>query len=167
MPEEVLKVRTSDAIDFDVSLQVAEQIGLIQSWLQHEKIGNNLQGCSDTDDTDGNIIFLDRVTSEIFELVLKWCSQLMEASTPMTEWSHTELKNNLFQTILEEAKADDSTMFELIIAADFLNIESLLHAGTNYVAGLITSCNSVEAIRERFHVDVHGEFEEEEYSESI
>ncbi|XP_034481618.1 SKP1-like protein 10 [Drosophila innubila] len=156
---QIVKVRTSDGIDFDVSLQVAEQIGLIQSWLQQERNENNLPSCDDTD--DGNIIFLDRVTSGIFELVLKWCRQLIEVPMPMLGWKHNDDKNNLFQTILNQENADDSTMFELIIAADFLNIESLLHAGTNYVAGLIATCNSVEAIRKRFHVVVHGDFEEE------
>lgn len=155
----MLKVRTSDNIEFDVSLQVAQQIGLIQGWLQHENIENDSPDCEDND--DDNIITLDRVTSNIFAMVLKWCSQLLELPMPMMDWENNHDSNQLFQTILQQHNADDATMFQLIIAANFLNIESLLQAGTNYVAGLIATCNSVEEIRKRLNIAVPADFEEE------
>lgn len=151
---QILKVRTSDGIDFDVSLGVVKQMGLIRSCLEKEDIDNNWKDFDHND--DDNIIYLDRVTSDIFKLVLQWCNQLVEVSVDV--WN---TQTTLFSTILKQQNDNNSTMFELIMAADYLNIESLLEVGTTYVAKLMTECNSIDDISKRFKIVTDVEFEED------
>ncbi|EDV96726.1 SKP1-like protein 11 [Drosophila grimshawi] len=150
------QIRTSDDILFDVNFEVAQQIGLAESWLLHGLRESN----SNSDICDANIVPLDRVSSHIFRLVLKWCQELLSQESTVDERNELQLRETLHR-ILTEANANDSMLFELIIAADYLNIDALLQTGTQYVADVITGCSTIEAIRERWHTMHHGAVEEE------
>ncbi|XP_023174007.1 S-phase kinase-associated protein 1 [Drosophila hydei] len=150
-PSETLQMRTSDGFVFHVSLEVAQQMGMTHSWLQSERVG-----LERSDDDDANIMPLDRVSSEIFRLVLNWCHAMQTIEKPLEPKDKLLQERAIFQNLLTESNANDSTIFELIIAADYLNIESLLQAGTQHVADVINGCDSVEAIRERFNIMYDG-----------
>ncbi|XP_064548946.1 S-phase kinase-associated protein 1 [Drosophila montana] len=156
-PSQALQIRTSDGIVFDVCLEVAQQMGLTHSWLQSER--GDLK-CSDGPDDDANVMPLNRVRSDIFKLVLNWCQAVQTVDAPLEHKEMLLQQRSLFQRILTESNATDSTIFELIIAADYLNIDGLLQAGTQHVADVINGCDSVEAIRERFHIMYEGEIDE-------
>lgn len=153
-PPEMLQMRTSDGVVFDVSLKVAQQMGLTHNWLQTEH--GELRS---SDDDDANIMPLDRVSSEIFKLVLDWCSAVQAAGEPADPKDKLQQQRTIFKDILGESNLSDSTIFELIMAADYLNIEGLLEAGTQHVADVINSCDSVEAIRARFNIMYDGEID--------
>jgi len=47
---------------------------------------------------------------------------------------------------------DDGTLFDLILAANYLDIKGLLDITTTYVARLITDLKTPEEIRKRFNI---------------
>lgn len=155
-----LQIRTSDGVVYNISEQVAQQMGLTQSWLQQERgLGfsdetNAIEAKEvepQEEDDDDKIMPLDRVSSPIFQLVLKWCHSVL----PLGHYSEKvdkDIASTILKDILAEVKASDSDIFELIIAADFLHIEGLLEAGTQHVADLISECESIDAIRKRFNI---------------
>lgn len=153
-----LQIRTSDGIVYNISVAVAEQMGLTQSWLQQERglsssdehIAAEVKAVEEEED-DANVMPLDRVSSPTFQLVLKWCNTVQSLDN-ISEAIDKDIRSSILKSILNEVNASDSDIFELIIAADFLHIEGLLEAGTQYVADLINQCESVEAIRKRFHI---------------
>ncbi|KAH8397526.1 hypothetical protein KR222_008957 [Zaprionus bogoriensis] len=176
---QALQMRTSDGILYNVSVQVAQQMGLTHSWLQQERgptywahgdEANDDDDSVDVDvaagvgidqqlDDDANVMQLDRVSSQIFQLVLKWC-QSAQSLEGLSESVDKDVRATILKGILNEANASDSVIFELIIAADFLHIESLLETGTQHVADLINECESVEAIRKRFNIAYEGDDED-------
>lgn len=167
-----LQIRTSDGIVYNVSVAVAQQMGLTQSWLQQERglsssdehIAAEVKAVEPVEeDDDANIMPLDRVSSPTFQLVLKWCHTVQSLDN-ISEAIDKDIRSSILKSILSEVNASDSDIFELIIAADFLHIEGLLEAGTQYVADLINQCESVEAIRKRFHI-AHDSDDDEEWME--
>ncbi|TDG53195.1 hypothetical protein AWZ03_000010 [Drosophila navojoa] len=151
---EVLEMRTSDGVLFNVSLKLAQQMGLTHNWLQTEH--GELRS---SDDDDANIMPLDRVSSEIFKLVLSWCHAIQGIQRSADEKTRLQQDRDVFDNIIRESNASDATIFELIMAADYLNIEGLLEAGTQHVADVINSCDSVEAIRARFNIMCDSEMD--------
>ncbi|XP_017840764.1 SKP1-like protein 5 [Drosophila busckii] len=152
-----LQVLTSDGKLFDVSAEVSKEIGLTQSWLQQDTGDyiSHLAGdedCAEPDDP--NVLPLDRISAHIFGIIVKWC-EIVAANRHVDYTENCEL----LQHLLNEAHALDSTLFDVIVAADFLNIDSLLQASTKLVADAINACNSVEAIRERFNIPMPDEAE--------
>jgi S-phase kinase-associated protein 1 len=74
------------------------------------------------DDCAKNEIPLPNVTSRILAKVLEYCKKHAEATSPKAKPSETNLK----AWDDEFVKVDQATRFELILAANYLNIKSLL-----------------------------------------
>lgn len=166
----LLQIRTSDGVVYNISEQVAQQMGLTQSWLQQERgLGvsdesnaieaREVKQQNEEDDED-KIMPLDRVSSPIFQLVLKWCHSVLPLGH-FSDMVDKDIASTILKDILTEVKASDSEIFELIIAADFLHIEGLLEAGTQHVADLISKCETIDAIRKRFNIAYDSDEEEE------
>ncbi|XP_060657933.1 uncharacterized protein LOC132792529 [Drosophila nasuta] len=98
------KVRTSDGKIFTLSPSIVEQIGLLRKMQQN------------VEDDEDNIIPLDRISSKVFQLIIKWCNEGLD------------LKN-----------VNRLTVVDLIAAADFLEIPSLVDKATIHIAALLSS----------------------------
>merc|ERR1712023_168989 len=102
-----------------------------------------MMGVEDGDEIDPPepAIPLPAVEGNILELVLKYCNY------------HFENK---------ELKVDDKTLFSLILAANYLDIKSLLDLTCKTVADYIKQCKTPQEIRRRFNIKNDFTPEEEE-----
>ena len=110
------------------------------------------------DDCADNGIPLPNVTSKILSKVIEYCKKHIE--TPKTEdrsSADEELKN--WDT--EFVKVDQATLFDLILAANYLNIKNLLDLTCQTVADMIKG-KTPEEIRKTFNIKNDFTPEEEE-----
>jgi len=97
---------------------------------------------------------LPPVESSILKLVIKYCDYHTINNTDTQEkdkWNHT------FVTDM-----DDNTLFNIILAANYLDIKSLLDLCCKQVANYIKECKTPQEIRRRFNIKNDFTPEEEE-----
>nr|GEX87553.1 SKP1-like protein 1B [Tanacetum cinerariifolium] len=97
--------------------------------------------CADT------VIPLPNVTSKILSKVIEYCKKHVEA--PKTEDKVVEEDLKSFDTNF--VKVDEGTLFDLIMAANYLNIKSLLNLTCQAVADMIKG-KTPEEIRKTFNI---------------
>ena len=99
---------------------------------------------------------LPPVESYILEKVITYCDYHTINNTDTQEikdtWDHTFVAN-----------MDDNTLFDLILAANFLDIKSLLDLCCKQVANYIKECKTPQEIRRRFNIK--NDFTPEEETE--
>lgn len=131
-----VQLQTCEGFIHDVETSLVEQMGTVRDMLQLE--------CSDSTD----VIPLSKIEWWIMKMVIHWC-RLVQDNSARKEASD---RTKMFVEFLEEAKGDDEVVFQLLLAANYLNVESLLDAGTQYLADVITTCGSADEIRTRFNL---------------
>lgn len=85
---------------------------------------------------------LTEVNSNILELVILFCQHKLENKTPedSIKWEN--------QFLL----MDDHLLFDIILAANYLDIKPLLDSACKQVAGYIKQCKTPHEIRRRFNI---------------
>ncbi|XP_065193659.1 S-phase kinase-associated protein 1-like [Sycon ciliatum] len=151
----ILKLESNDAEVFDVEVNVACQSKVLKVMLE------------DTGDIadDDDPVPLPNVNGATLRKVIAWCTQhqndnpveeenTLEASEPGTD--------NLDSWDKDFFKVDQGILFELILAANYLDIKSLLVAACKTVANFIKG-KTTEEIRKTFNIvnDFSPEEEEE------
>ncbi|XP_076935924.1 SKP1-like protein 1B [Bidens hawaiensis] len=136
-------LRSSDGETFEVDEAVAVESQTIKHMIE--------DGCADTS------IPLPNVTSKILSKVIEYCKKHVEA--PTTEDYLTEEEIKAFDA--DFVKVDQSTLFDLILAANYLNIKSLLDLTCQTVADMIKG-KTPEEIRKTFNIKNDFTPEEEE-----
>nr|GEV50262.1 SKP1-like protein 1B [Tanacetum cinerariifolium] len=104
----VIVLKSSDGETFKLDEMVALESQTIKHMIEDE--------CADT------VIPLPNVTSRILSKVIEYCKKHAEA--PKTEDKVAEEDLKSFDT--DFVKVDQGTLFDLILAANYLNIKSLL-----------------------------------------
>ncbi|XP_030370458.1 SKP1-like protein 20 [Scaptodrosophila lebanonensis] len=107
----------------------------------------NLLSCKIFSDTD-TVIPLPNVSSQMLEFVIKWCEAIGPGDKAL---GSMQLSTLLTATLpdLEESEL----VYDLMKAANYLEIESLLEATTQHVADEINNCNSLESVCELFGLE--------------
>tara|TARA_Y100000389_G_scaffold190267_1_gene214949 strand:+ start:707 stop:1216 length:510 start_codon:yes stop_codon:yes gene_type:complete len=98
---------------------------------------------------------LPQVQSSILELVIKYCEYHIKNENETEDIKNTF--NNKFVLNM-----DDNTLFNIISAANYLDIESLLDLCCKQVADYIKECKTPQEIRRRFNIKNDFTPEEEE-----
>ncbi len=141
---------TSDKQRFPVELAVAEKSVLIK---------NLIKDLGDDDDDEEMEIPTPNVRAAVMSKVLEWAEhhkddrfpdvddEDIRKSTPVDEWDKSFLE------------VDQEMLYEIILAANYLNIRPLLDAGCKVVAEMIRG-KSPEEIRKVFNI--HNDFTPEE-----
>ena len=114
--------------------------------------------------TDGGIP-LPNVTGSILAKVLEYCNKHAAASAGGEGSSSSSDKEELDKfdkAFVDEVKADQATLFDLILAANYLNVKGLLDLTCQTVADMIKD-KSVEEIRQTFNIK--NDFTPEEEAE--
>eukprot|EP00227_Mantoniella_beaufortii_P021102 CAMPEP_0197578388 /NCGR_PEP_ID=MMETSP1326-20131121/2619_1 /TAXON_ID=1155430 /ORGANISM="Genus nov. species nov., Strain RCC2288" /LENGTH=154 /DNA_ID=CAMNT_0043141567 /DNA_START=200 /DNA_END=664 /DNA_ORIENTATION=+ len=137
----IVTLRSSDEEKFEVAEEVAYKSETIKNMIE------------DTG-TDAPIP-LPNVSSKILAKVIEYCKY--HVSAKKSDTSEDETKN--FDT--EFVKVDQATLFELILAANYLNIKSLLDLTCMTVANMIKG-KTPEEIRKTFNIKNDFTPEEEE-----
>nr|GFA26093.1 SKP1-like protein 1B [Tanacetum cinerariifolium] len=146
----VIVLKSSDSETFKLDEMVALESKTIKHMIEDE--------CADT------IIPLPKVTSRILSKVIEYCKKHVEA--PKTKDKVVEEDLESFDTNF--VKVDQGTLFDLIMAANYINIKSLLDLTCQTVANMIKG-KTPEEIRKTFNIknDFTPEEEEEVRRENV
>ncbi|KAE8713484.1 SKP1-like protein 1B [Hibiscus syriacus] len=126
-------LKSSDGDNFEVDQAVALESQTIKHMIEDD--------CADSG------IPLPNVTSKILSKVIEYCKKHVEAS-----------ESGILQL---PTKVDQTTLFDLILAANYLNIKSLLALTCQTVADMIKG-KTPEEIRKTFNIKNDFTTEEEE-----
>ncbi|GMY12278.1 SKP1-like protein 1B [Fagus crenata] len=138
-----ITLKSSDGEAFEVEEAVALESQTIKHMIEDE--------CAD------NGIPLPNVTSKILAKVIEYCKKHVEATNPDERTSDEDLK----AWDAEFVKVDQATLFDLILAANYLNIKSLLDLTCQTVADMIKG-KTPEEIRKTFNIKNDFTAEEED-----
>merc|ERR1711970_302702 len=138
---------SKDECEFKVPAQVAIMSETVKSMM-------GVEDDEEIVDAPEAAIPLPAVEGEILKLVLKYCNYHFE-----NKETKEDEKNNWDQ---EFVKVDDDTLFSLILAANYLDIKSLLDLTCKTVADYIKQCKTPQEIRRRFNIKNDFTPEEEE-----
>ncbi|KFK35210.1 hypothetical protein AALP_AA5G254700 [Arabis alpina] len=144
MSTKMIMLKSSDGEPFEIEEPVA---------LQSETIAHIIE-----DDCATNEIPLANVKGTILSKVIEYCKKHVGESETCTDEAKEELK----KWDKEFMEMDESTIFDLILASNYLNIKSLLELTCQTVADMIAACKSADEIREKFQIENDFTPEEEE-----
>ena len=142
--ERKITLKSSDGETFEVDEAVALESQTIKHMVE--------------DDCADNGIPLPNVTSKILAKVIEYCKKHVDASKPDDRPSNDE---DLKAWDTDFVKIDQATLFDLILAANYLNIKSLLDLTCQTVADMIKG-KTPEEIRKTFNIKNDFTPEEEE-----
>ncbi|CAI9275738.1 unnamed protein product [Lactuca saligna] len=136
-------LKSSDGETFEVDEAVAVESQTIKHMIE--------------DNCAGSSIPVPNVTSKILSKVIEYCKKHVD--TPKTDDKTTEDDLKSFDT--EFVNVDQGTLFDLILAANYLNIKRLLDLTCQTVADMMKG-KTPEEIRKIFHIKNDYTPEEEE-----
>uniref|UniRef100_F6GZT1 SKP1-like protein n=1 Tax=Vitis vinifera TaxID=29760 RepID=F6GZT1_VITVI len=139
-----ITLKSSDGEAFDVDEAVALESQTIKHMIE--------------DDCADNGIPLPNVTSKILSKVIEYCKKHVEAPKPE---ERSGVDEELKAWDADFVKVDQATLFDLILAANYLNIKSLLDLTCQTVADMIKG-KTPEEIRKTFNIKNDFTPEEEE-----
>ncbi|CAI0435124.1 unnamed protein product [Linum tenue] len=142
-----ITLKSSDGETFEVDEAVALESQTIKHMIE--------------DDCADNGIPLPNVTSKILSKVIEYCKKHVEAAASKTEERPTSADDDLKTWDADFVKVDQATLFDLILAANYLNIKSLLDLTCQTVADMIKG-KTPEEIRKTFNIKNDFTPEEEE-----
>jgi S-phase kinase-associated protein 1 len=139
-----ITLKSSDGETFEVSEAVALKSQTIKHMIE--------------DDCADNAIPVQNVTGQILAKVIEYCKKHVDAAAADDEKpSEDDLKN----WDGEFVKVEQGTLFDLILAANYLDIKSLPDLTCETVSNMIKG-KTPEQIRETFHIKNDYTPEEEE-----
>jgi S-phase kinase-associated protein 1 len=103
---------------------------------------------------------IPNVTGKILAMIIEYCKKHVEAEAASSDEKPSE--DDLKAWDADFVKIDSTTLFELVIAANYLNINNLLNLTCNTIGEMIKGKTS-EEIRQTFNIvnDFSPEEEEE------
>ncbi|KAG5458269.1 MAG: S-phase kinase-associated protein 1A-like protein [Olpidium bornovanus] len=145
-------LQSSDDELFTVSKEVAERSVLIKNMIE------------DVGESDESPIPLPNVNSQVLKKVIEYCEH--HKSDPMPTGESEEESGRRRSDDIEEwdqnfMKVEQEMLFEIILAANYLDIKPLLDVGCKTVANIIKG-KTPEEIRKTFNIQNDFTPEEEE-----
>jgi S-phase kinase-associated protein 1 len=146
----IVKLESSDKKEFSVPVEVAQMSLTIKNMLE------------DLGDASESPIPLPNVNGKILEKVIEYCKYHYEHPTPQSEEKKDEKRtDDIIPWDRDFCQVDQATLFELILAANFLDIKPLLDLTCKTVANMIKG-KTPEEIRKTFNIKNDFTPEEEE-----
>eukprot|EP00112_Aurelia_sp_Birch-Aquarium-sp1_P008237 Seg1902.8 transcript_id=Seg1902.8/GoldUCD/mRNA.D3Y31 product="S-phase kinase-associated protein 1" protein_id=Seg1902.8/GoldUCD/D3Y31 len=147
-----IKLQSSDGEIFDVDVEVAKASMTIRTMLED-------LGISEADDEP---VPLPNVNAGILGKVITWARHHKDDPAPPEDDENKEKRTDDIDPWDQEfLKVDQGTLFELILAANYLDIKGLLDVTCKTVANMIKG-KSPEEIRRTFNIKNDFTPEEEE-----
>jgi len=137
-----IKLQSSDGEVFDVDVEVAKASVVIKTML--EDLG--------MDEGEEEVVPLPNVNAAILRKVLQW-AQHHKDDPPQPEDDENKQKrtDDISSWDADFLKVDQGTLFELILAANYLDIKGLLDVTCKTVANMIKG-KTPEEIRKTFNI---------------
>ncbi|KAJ0011179.1 hypothetical protein Pint_34312 [Pistacia integerrima] len=143
-----IMLRSSDGETFEVDEVVALESQTIKHMIEDE--------CANT------VIPLPNVSGQILSKVIEYCKKHVEATTSKEAGTPKMSDDDLKNWDHEFVKVDQNTLFDLILASNYLNIKGLLDLTCQTVADMIKG-KTPEEIRKTFNIK--NDFTQEEEDE--
>jgi S-phase kinase-associated protein 1 len=135
-------LQSSDGEVFEVDVEIAKQSVTIKTML--EDLG--------MDEDEDEPVPLPNVNAAILKKVIQWCSFHRDDPPPPEDDENKEKRtDDICSWDAEFLKVDQGTLFELILAANYLDIKGLLDVTCKTVANMIKG-KSPEEIRKTFNI---------------
>lgn len=139
-----IRVSSSDGQEFVVPIEYAEQSVTIKNMI------------SDFTNDDGEcteVLPLVDVTGVIFQRVIDyWAYHWVHPISPENE-RELYISDDIVNWDTAYCNVSDTQVFELILAANFLDIKPLLDLCCKHVSGIMRELKTIEEIRERFKIE--------------
>ncbi|XP_050408532.1 S-phase kinase-associated protein 1 isoform X1 [Patella vulgata] len=137
-----IKLQSSDGEIFEVDVEIAKQSVTIKTML--EDLG--------MDEDEEEPVPLPNVNAAILKKVIQWCTYHKDDPPPPEDDENKEKRtDDICSWDAEFLKVDQGTLFELILAANYLDIKGLLDVTCKTVANMIKG-KSPEEIRKTFNI---------------
>jgi S-phase kinase-associated protein 1 len=138
----LIKLQSSDGENFHVDTDIAKQSVTIRTML--EDLGN--------EDEEDEVVPLPNVNAAILRKVINWCTYHKDdPAQPEEEENKEKRSDDISSWDADFLKVDQGTLFELILAANYLDIKGLLDVTCKSVANMIKG-KTPEEIRKTFNI---------------
>ncbi|XP_043855116.1 S-phase kinase-associated protein 1-like [Dromiciops gliroides] len=146
-----IKLQSSNGEIFEVDVEIAKQSATIKTMLEY--LGMDDEG-------DDDPVLLPNVNAAILKKVIQWCTHHKDDPPPPEDDEKKEKQTDDIPVWDQEfLKVDQGTPFELILAANYLDIKGLLDVTCKTIANMIKG-KTPEEIRKTFNIK--NDFTEEE-----
>lgn len=141
---------------FTVERKIAERSLLLKNYL-NDMHDTNLQGDnSDSEDEDEEddeeiVMPVPNVRSSVLQKVIEWAEHHKDSNFPDEDDDDSRKSAPVDAWDREFLKVDQEMLYEIILAANYLNIKPLLDAGCKVVAEMIRG-RTPEEIRRTFNI---------------
>ncbi|KAK9888080.1 hypothetical protein WA026_000356 [Henosepilachna vigintioctopunctata] len=150
MPQ--LKLQSSDGEIFEVDVEIAKCSFTIKTML--EELG--------IDEEDDEVVPLPNVNSAILEKVIEWATYHKDDPPPTEDDQYKEKRSDdICEWDVDFLKVDQGTLFEIMLAANYLDVKGLLDTTCKTVANMIKG-KSADEIRKTFNIKDNFTVSEEE-----
>ncbi|GBM86826.1 S-phase kinase-associated protein 1 [Araneus ventricosus] len=137
-----LKLQSSDGEIFDVDVEIAKASGTIKAML--EDLG--------MPDVDQEVMSLPNVNSAILKKIIRWATYHRDDPTPQEDDDSEDKRNvKISSWDTHFLKVDQATLYELIVAANYLDVKGLLDVACKTVANMVEGKTTKE-IRQMFNI---------------
>lgn len=138
----IIQLQSSDGEVFDVDIEVAKVSKTIKTML--EELGFN--------EDEEDVIPLPNVKSNTLKLVLQWATKHKDDAPEEEENRDKRRTDDIPSWDVDFLKMDQGSLFELILAANYLDIKGLLDVCCKTVANMIKG-KTPEEIRTTFNIE--------------
>ena len=138
----IIKLQSSDDEIFEVDVEVARMSVTLRTMLDDLGI----------EEDDGEPIPVQNVNSSILRKVIQWCTyHKNDPPTPDDDDNREKRTDDISSWDADFLKVDQGTLFEIILAANYLDIKGLLDVTCKTVANMIRG-KTPEEIRKTFNI---------------
>lgn len=136
---------------FEVDVEAIEKSATVKNMLDDLSIGKD-----PSVEVDPEVIPLPNISEPCMEKIVRWCTQHKDDPIPQPPAPGEEdlmiFNDEIGEWDADFLKMEDSTLFDLILASNYLNIKGLLDLTTTHVAHMIVEARTPEGIRRRFNI---------------
>ena len=138
----IIKLQSSDGENFPVDVDIAKKSVTIKTML--EDLG--------MDEEDDEVVPLPNVNASILKKVISWATYHKDDPPVLEDDENKEKRtDDISAWDTDFLKVDQGTLFELILAANYLDIKGLLDVTCKTVANMIKG-KTPEEIRKTFNI---------------
>jgi len=139
---------SNDSKSYEVPLKSAKLSGVVTDFFDE---------VDDDDEAEMPEIPLPLVTGDILKMVVDFLEQyekepMTEIEKPLKSSDMGDLVQKWYADFLDPKRIDQKTLFEVILAANYMNVEPLLDLGCMTVASMMRG-KTAEDIRETFGIE--------------
>ncbi|CAR27953.1 hypothetical protein ZYGR_0AK04460 [Zygosaccharomyces rouxii] len=147
MPESQVVLVSGEGEKFTVDRKIAERSLLLKNYLNdmHDSV------LDDSDEDEDVVMPIPNVRSSVLQKVIEWAEHHRDSTFPDEDDDDSRKSAPMDSWDREFLKVDQEMLYEIIQAANYLNIKPLLDAGCKVVAEMIRG-RSAEEIRRTFNI---------------